>query len=124
MRRSFHDLQATGESPIPSGHVEHCLDSLRQDLMCTANDTPMPSLELLNGSGEGQMMQCKDFDKLVAWTQDPERNACYKRLTTSDFKPIVHSIERYAFCPADSQHFTAMSRYFEEHGHYANPFAE
>ncbi|KAI9041299.1 uncharacterized protein KD926_007253 [Aspergillus affinis] len=124
MRKSFHDLRADGESPIPAGHVEHCLDSLRQDLMCAADDTPMPSLELLNGSGEGQMMQCKDFDKLVAWTQAPERNACYKRLVTSDYRPIVHSIERYAFCPADSQPFAAMSRYFEEHGHYADPFAE
>ncbi|KAK1139856.1 hypothetical protein N8T08_011101 [Aspergillus melleus] len=124
MRRSFHDLRTDGESPIPVGHVEHCLDSLRQDLMCAADDTPMPSLELLNGSGEGQMMQCKDFDKIVAWTQAPERNACYKRLITSDYRPIVHSIERYAFCPADSPHFAAMSRYFEEHGHYADPFAE
>lgn len=109
---------------IPHGHVEHCLDSLRQDLMCAADDTPMPSLELLNGSGEGQMMQCKDFGKLIAWTQAPERNACYKRLTTSDYKPIVHSIERYAFCPAGSQHFAAMSRYFEGHGHHEDPFAE
>ncbi|CAK47177.1 hypothetical protein AAWM_04785 [Aspergillus awamori] len=122
MRHSYHELWSGQESSIPAPHIEHCLDSLRQDLMCKADDTPMPSLQLLNGGGEGQQMQCKDFDKLVAWSKAPERNACYKRLT--DYKPIVHSIERYAFCPEDSEHYPTMSKYFEEHGHYADPFSE
>ncbi|KAJ5721761.1 uncharacterized protein N7483_009695 [Penicillium malachiteum] len=122
MRRTYHQLWAGEEASIPSDHIEHCLDSLRQDLMCKADDTPMPSLKLYNGGGEGQAMQCKDFDKLVAWTQAPERNACYKRLT--DYQVIVHSVERYAFCPQDSEHYDAMESYFQKHGHYADPFSE
>ncbi|KAJ5287976.1 MFS multidrug transporter [Penicillium angulare] len=122
MRRTYHDLWAGEEGRIPAAHIEHCLDSLRQDIMCKADDTPMPSRKLYNGGGEGQMMQCKDFDKLVAWTQAPERNACYKRLT--DYQKIVHSVERYAFCPRDSEHYDAMDQYFQEHGHYADPFSD
>ncbi|OOF96698.1 hypothetical protein ASPCADRAFT_206876 [Aspergillus carbonarius ITEM 5010] len=122
MRKTFHEAWDDQDMSIPPEHIEHCLDSLRQDLMCKADDTPMPSLQLLNGGGEGQLMQCKNFDQLVAWTQAPERNACYKRLT--DYKPIVHSVERYAFCPVDSPHFATMTQYFEKHGHWADPFAE
>ncbi|KAJ5239324.1 MFS multidrug transporter [Penicillium chermesinum] len=122
MRKTYHELWAGEEGSIPPGHIEHCLDTLRQDLMCKADDTPMPSLELLNGGGENQNMHCKNFDKLVEWTQAPERNACYKRLT--DYKTIVHSIERYAFCPRDSEHYDTMDQYFKEHGHFADPFSE
>ncbi|KAE8391710.1 hypothetical protein BDV23DRAFT_171474 [Aspergillus alliaceus] len=115
MRKSFHQLWSHQESTESPEHIEHCLDNLRQDVICKADDTPMPSLELINGAGEGQIMHCKDFDRLVAWTKHPDRNACYKRLT--DDNPDLPSIERYAFCPPDSEHFAAMSLYFKKHGH-------
>lgn len=122
MRKTYHQLWAGKEPLVPAPHIEHCLDTLRQDLMCKADDTPMPSLELMNGGGENQNMHCKNFDKLVAWTQAPERNACYKRLY--DYKPIVHSVERYAFCPSGSEHYDTMDQYFKDHGHFADPFSE
>ncbi|PYH43483.1 uncharacterized protein BP01DRAFT_300688, partial [Aspergillus saccharolyticus JOP 1030-1] len=115
IRRAFKQLLSNKDHPLPIGHVEHCLDTLRQDLMCHADDTPMPSLQLVNGAGEGQIRQCKDFDKLVAWTKHPDRDACYKRL--SDDRPPLRSIDRYAFCPADSEHLETMSRYFEKYGY-------
>ncbi|KAE8350630.1 hypothetical protein BDV28DRAFT_35242 [Aspergillus coremiiformis] len=121
MRKSFHQLWSQQESTEPPGHIEHCLDSLRQDLICKADDTPMPSLEAVDGAGEGQIVQCKDFERLMAWTKHPDRNACYKRLN-EDY-PGLLSIERYAFCPPESEHFAAMSLYFEKHGHTADLLA-
>jgi hypothetical protein len=121
MRKSFHELWSGQEATIPTGHIEHCLDSLRQDLMCKADDTPMPSIQLINGAGDDQPMHCKDFSKLVAWIKAPERDACYKRLAND--KLIHHPIERYAFCPEDSEHYPAMKKYFDTYGHYADPFA-
>ncbi|RAL08250.1 uncharacterized protein BO97DRAFT_461742 [Aspergillus homomorphus CBS 101889] len=114
IRRAFKQLLSHDANAIPFSHVEHCLDTLRQDLMCRADDTPMPSLRLVNGAGEGQIRQCKDFEKLVAWTKHPDRDACYRRL--SDSRPPLRSIDRYAFCGAQSQHFEAMNRYFEVFG--------
>ncbi|PYI24195.1 hypothetical protein BO99DRAFT_428464 [Aspergillus violaceofuscus CBS 115571] len=115
IRRAFNQLLSGEANPIPFGHVEHCLDTLRQDLMCRADDTPMPSLQLVNGAGEGQIRQCKDFEKLVAWTKHPDRDACYRRL--SDYRPPSRSIDRYAFCAPDSEYFATMTRYFEYYGY-------
>ncbi|KUM64156.1 hypothetical protein ACN42_g2937 [Penicillium freii] len=80
------------ENNVKFAHIEHCLDTLRQDLMCKADDTPMPSLELINAAGEGQVLKCKNFDKLVAWAKHPDRDACYKR--GNDYEPPLHSIDR------------------------------
>ncbi|OQD98666.1 hypothetical protein PENSOL_c008G07706 [Penicillium solitum] len=68
-------------------HQLHCLD-----LMCKADDTPMPSIELVNAAGEGQVLKCKNFDKLIAWAKHPDRDACYKR--GNDYEPPLHSIDR------------------------------
>ena len=83
--------------------------------MCKADDTPMPSLELVNAAGEGQVLKCKNFDKLVAWAKHPDRDACYKR--GNDYEPPLHSIDRYAFCPPSSEHFPIMSQYFKDRGY-------
>ncbi|KAJ5088031.1 hypothetical protein N7456_011647 [Penicillium angulare] len=82
--------------------------------MCKADDTPMPSLLPVNGAGEGQVMKCKNLDKLFAWAKHPDRDACYRRL--SEFDPPSNSIERYAFCEPDSQYYPTMSQFFEGYG--------
>ncbi|RAH67842.1 uncharacterized protein BO66DRAFT_328255, partial [Aspergillus aculeatinus CBS 121060] len=114
IRRAFKQLLSPETDPISFGHVEHCLDTLRQDFMCRADDTPMPSLQLVNGAGEGQIQQCKNFEKLVSWTKHPDRDACYRRL--SDYRPPSRSIDRYAYCAPGSEHFATMTRYFEYYG--------
>ncbi|RAK78865.1 uncharacterized protein BO72DRAFT_59140 [Aspergillus fijiensis CBS 313.89] len=114
IRRAFKKLLSPETDPISFGHVEHCLDTLRQDLMCRADDTPMPSLQLVNGAGEAQIRQCRNFEALVAWTKHPDRDACYRRL--SDYRPPSRSIDRYAFCAPGSEHFPTMTRYFEYYG--------
>ncbi|TGO26868.1 hypothetical protein BPAE_0051g00030 [Botrytis paeoniae] len=43
LRRAFIDYERGGEIGSSAGHVHHCLDALRQDMMCNADDTPMPS---------------------------------------------------------------------------------
>lgn len=96
-------------------HIEHCLDSLRQDIMCKADDTPMPTVKIINGAGDDQVMQCKDFNKVIEWAQSPEHDACYKHV--NEFAGVHHGVERFAFCKEDSPFYPSMSRYFEKHGH-------
>ncbi|OQD65921.1 hypothetical protein PENPOL_c005G00014 [Penicillium polonicum] len=93
IRRAVKQLMSKEENNVKFAHIEHCLDTLRQDLMCKADDTPMPSLELVNAAGEGQVLKCKNFDKLVAWAKHPDRDACYKR--GNDYEPPLHSIDRW-----------------------------
>lgn len=102
---------------VPSAdwnHYEHCLDAIRKDIMCRADDTPMPG-HPERPLGEGQVMQCRDWNKLVAWTQAPERQSCYR--TLSDYRPIKHTLERYAFCPEDSPYYDVQRGYFRRFGH-------
>ena len=114
MRRMTLDYR-NGFRPVNSWHhYEHCLDALRKDIMCRADDTPMPGHPDKH-LGEGQIMQCRNWDKLVAWTQAPERQSCYKSI--DDYREIKHTLERYAFCPEDSQYYEIQVDYFKRVGH-------
>jgi hypothetical protein len=108
------DLRSNVESIITWEHYQHCLDALRQDIMCRADDTPMYG-KLGNHLGDGQTVMCRNWDKLIKWTQEPERNACYRSL--SDYRTVKHSLERHAFCPENSPYHDVSTRYFEKWGH-------
>lgn len=43
MRKAIVDYEKGNPIEISAGHVHHCLDALRQDTTCNADDTPMPS---------------------------------------------------------------------------------
>lgn len=100
---------------ISAEHVYHCLDTLRQDVTCLADDTPMPTVNALHQIGNGQVRQCRDLMKLVAWTQEPERHACYRML--DDYRRVPHSLEQFAYCAKDSRYFSVAEKYFKQHGH-------
>ena len=99
MHRAFVQHERDLPRTIPSWHVHHCLDVLRQDIMCTADDTPMPGVALPHTVGDGMVMQCRNWDKLIEWSQHRERNACYHRIT--DYGGIKRPIEMYANCPEE-----------------------
>jgi len=119
MRKAWSDNENSIPPTIASGHIYHCLDALRQDIMCRADDTPMPTILKPDQVGNGQVMMCRNFDKLVQWTQEPEHQSCYNRLT--DYLPLSHKLERFAFCPKDSKYFPVMDKYFKKWGHN-NPY--
>lgn len=96
-------------------HLYHCLDSMRQDIMCKPDDTLMWSLDKPHVIGDNQVMQCRDWNSLVAWARDPHRHSCYKIL--ADDLPVAHTLELYAFCPKDSPHYKTMKAYFDRYGH-------
>lgn len=97
-------------------HVYHCLDSLRQDLMCSADDTPMPVTTLPDKIGVDQIRTCRDFDALVQWTKEPNRFPCYYRPVDDPRKPR-QQIEAYGYCKEGSPYFEAQEAYFAKWGH-------
>lgn len=79
-------------------HVSHCLDALRRQIMCDADDTPRATerrAEVV--SGVGQHRKCRDWTALENWAK--EHTACYKRPEMPDDKPII---ERFKHCPPDT----------------------
>jgi hypothetical protein len=94
-------------------HLFHCLDGLRQDIMCTADDTPMPAL-VAHHVGDGQLRQCRDWDKLTAWATRLDQHACH---AFDDYREATNTLEVFAHCPPDSPYRPVMEAYFEYHGH-------
>lgn len=115
IRSTIKTYEAGKKPPGSPSHLYHCLNTLRQDLMCKADDTVMESANVPHMIGDNQAMQCRDWDKLVAWARAPERHSCYHIF--DDDRSVAHTLEEYAFCPEDSPWYSTMKAYFDEHGH-------
>ncbi|KAF2726800.1 hypothetical protein EJ04DRAFT_406875, partial [Polyplosphaeria fusca] len=94
-------------------HVFHCIDSLRQDIMCAADDTPLRAAHE-HRFGDGQMRRCRDWDKMVSWARQPEQHACFR---WDDYREATNTLELFAFCSDDSPYKPVMEAYFDYHGH-------
>jgi hypothetical protein len=94
-------------------HIHHCLDGLRQDIMCMADDTPMPAPSD-HHVGDGQIRQCRDWDQMIDWALEPERDACFK---WDDYREATNTLELFAHCSSESPYHDFQQAYFEYHGH-------
>ncbi|KAF2035186.1 hypothetical protein EK21DRAFT_54826 [Setomelanomma holmii] len=94
-------------------HMFHCLDGLRQDIMCMADDTPMPSPKD-HTVGDGQVRRCRNWDQMIDWALEPERHACYG---WDDYREATNTLELFAYCPPTSPYYAFQQAYFEYHGH-------
>ena len=121
MRKAYTDLKRGNRQIVPTEHFYHCLDTLRQDLMCLADDTPMPTPYAIHHVGNGQIRQCRDWRRLVEWTQEPERHACYRML--DDYRKVPHTLEQFAYCHEGSEYAPIAKKYFEDNGHQ-NPYGD
>ena len=82
----------------PLTHITHCLDDLRQDILCHADDTPRWTANNSNPeSGIGQNRQCRDWAELHMWAH--KNSACKRRLVRGE---DIDQIERFKFCAPDS----------------------
>lgn len=50
-------------------HTMHCVDILRQALMCNSDSTLIKKVEG-QWPGDGQVFQCRNFDALTQWTTE------------------------------------------------------
>lgn len=116
LRRSLSEYHRSAPQTVTRGHIKHCLDTLRQTIMCSADDAPMPTFPRNSRStGDGQAMECRSWDKLVEWSKSPEMETCFDSL--DEYRKPKHNLERFAYCPKDSKYFPVMKAYFEKWGH-------
>lgn len=64
---SLRSYQLAQPQVWPAHHVFHCLDQLRVDVICAADDTLRSAQDTLRAAGASQSRRCRDFDKLEAW---------------------------------------------------------
>lgn len=68
IRAALYHFSENMTQTVPLAHTLHCLDSLRQEVMCHADDD---LLYTDDGKifGDGQVRQCRDWDGLREWTE-------------------------------------------------------
>ena len=79
-------------------HSMHCLEALRQDVICFADDTPRYTTEEHPGnSGVGQSRQCRDWKKLEAYSES--HPSCWRDIDPAE---PIDMLLRYRCCPPGS----------------------
>lgn len=94
IRKSYVQSIRNIPSTIPSHHISHCFDSLRQHIQCTAPDNLLYTYGN-HSSGDGQVRQCRDWHYLHQWTV--AHSTCNP--VTDDAEPIL---SHYKLCNGDS----------------------
>lgn len=87
-------------------HLLHCLNVLRETVMCNADDTPLYT-GLLHGNinsstpraGIASVKMCRDWNTLLEWGR--ARSACYRPVHW--FEEGFPELERYKYCPDGSR---------------------
>ncbi|MCJ1377244.1 hypothetical protein MMC17_000336 [Xylographa soralifera] len=93
----------------PFKHSVHCLDALRQDVLCDADDTPRWTGSGDGMSGVGQVRHCKDWSRLEAWAES--YTACHRHIHLNHGDDML---ERYKFCPKDSPYAAKIKAHFPD----------
>ena len=79
-------------------HISHCMDALRRQILCDADDTPRATerrAEVVSGVRQHRM--CRSWKALEEFARG--HTACYRRPERPDGKPII---ERFKHCPEGS----------------------
>jgi hypothetical protein len=93
-------------------HLNHCLEALRQDIICNADDTPRWVGSHIPSSGAGQYRMCRDWNQLDTWAK--QYSACFKDLDTNN------KDERFSFCPRNSPYAEKIIDMFGNVNHLQN----
>jgi hypothetical protein len=113
VRKALITMHYGGNLTFSLNHVFHCIDSLRQDIICAADDTPLP-LAQEHKFGDGQLQRCRNWSQMVDWARHPERHACFR---WDDYREATNTLELFAFCPDGSPYKPTMEAHFAYKGH-------
>lgn len=110
---SIQQFRRGSPQTITYAHILHCVDALRVEVMCHADDTLryIP----INGDppdgrypGDGQTRTCRDWSVVTAFVE--AHDPCYRfENPTDDDYP---NLERFKFCPEGSEYLPLIRQYF------------
>ncbi|KAL4985035.1 hypothetical protein BDW68DRAFT_180081 [Aspergillus falconensis] len=112
---SMHCLYRKGvKQSYPMEHLIHCLDNVRQDIICAADDTPRyipvdaTDTATTTITTLGQYRQCKDWGKLRQWSKVNDACFSYNELSRHELledQPFPHTLR---FCSKNSKFLPAV----------------
>ena len=94
VRAALYHYQEGVAQTVDWLHMVHCLDSLRQSLMCSADDTLLYS----NGSqvfGDGQLHVCRNWNTLRSWTEGHKYSWKVQKYRKEEGFCIAEKMERH-----------------------------
>jgi hypothetical protein len=74
-----HDSRNSDSDADMVGHTMHCIDWIRQALMCNADLTLDPTDDYIS-FGQDSEHKCRDFTKILEWTQEHRYKGSLKDL--------------------------------------------
>lgn len=78
----------TADANLSIEHIEHCVDDLRQGLMCSANITPVPWRWIEDNNASKAVSDlvhtCRDWNKIAEWARER---------TIKTFDPKIHIMD-------------------------------
>lgn len=73
-KRIFRNESEPEDEALGLKHMDHCIDSLRQSLMCSSDITPIPYAWYPKFNSvlpaTGVMHTCRDFDAIRDWARE------------------------------------------------------
>ena len=109
---SIRQFQRNETQRYEFSHILHCLDALRADVTCAADDTPLclgPQAQE-DAARLSQTRRCRDWSQLEDWAN--ENSACFEGLEPSD--PRHETIEEWRNCPERSPYRSVVDAYFSK----------
>ncbi|KAI9743053.1 MAG: hypothetical protein M1818_003348 [Claussenomyces sp. TS43310] len=108
---SIRQLQRNETQRYDFAHVLHCLDSLRADVTCAADDTPLSiGSQAQEDLKMVQTRRCRDWTQLEDWAA--ENSACFQGREPGE--PGYQTIEEWRHCPERSPYRSVVEDYFSE----------
>lgn len=128
LHRSNLEYRTNHTQTYSTEHILHCLDNLRVDLECSADDTPryIPpgATESTAKTGVGQVRKCRDWSKMKAWAK--EHGACFnynqflhEELTENKVYPTA-----WQFCDKDNKYLPMVQKHYHKTSDWVAPLPE
>jgi len=109
IHRSLREYHLGLPQTLPLAHITHCLDSLRGDVLCAADDTPRyTTITKSPETAVGQLRQCRDWTKLEEWAR--QHPSCYSYINAS--ADHIDQYKRFTFCPPGSPYLEKVRAHF------------
>ena len=109
--RALRELEQRLPQTTPMHHHIHCLDALRENAICSADDTLRPAgsgMARLQNSKRQPQKQCRSWDQLQRWAL--QNSACFKRFSDDD--PRRKTLDEWRWCPDDSPYLPTIEAFF------------
>ncbi|KAI9646298.1 hypothetical protein NHQ30_005739 [Ciborinia camelliae] len=108
---SFMEYRLGIEQSLPAHHIIHCLDQIRADILCAADDTlRVTTPDMRPVTGEGQLRKCKNWDALKAWTY--ANAGCYRYGDPNVEDQKESQIPRMRYCREGNPDLETVREYF------------